>query len=171
MKYQYLIRKSSEILAQSSIPNTKLSLQLFTDGAFWMAQYLELLNPHQEVNLPNRSFELYGYLKYSLCIFFSVILLVKTCFWYLPISIAIFYLVEVHFLFLFPLLIDNTKNPLKKSCEILYQLGVFSTVLLVMRIGIFMLIGLLNYQKPLQNWHIGCLAVIVWYHEEVRNRL
>jgi hypothetical protein len=46
----------------------------------------------------------------------------------------------------------------------------------VLRIAVFMMVGLFYSKNPLKNWHIGCLFIIIWYQHVIvssflRNRL
>ena len=89
----------------------------------------------------------------------------------LPLSVVVFYLVEVHLLFLFPLLIDSVRHPVQVSIRLTYQTGLLNAMLTTMPIGFFMMAGLFNIKRPLRNWYIGSLAIIIWYNYEMGNRL
>ncbi|TVT42597.1 hypothetical protein FNT36_00420 [Hymenobacter setariae] len=91
--------------------------------------------------------------------------------WLLPLAGLAFYVVEVHFLFLFPLLLDRVAHPLRTSIWATYQVGFMRALTWTLAIAAFMLAGLLNRRQPWRNWHIGCLALIHWYHHEVRPRV
>lgn len=145
------------------------SIHLFSNGAIWMHSHMN----QSENNFPHSvPFTLYGLLKYgiSLSLFFiSLVLLYPIHILLLPLSIFFFYIAEVHFLFLFPLLIDNVENPIWQSIKQTYRLGIVKTVFTAILIAFFMLYGLINYTDPLRNWHIGCLALLIWYKNEVRD--
>lgn len=176
MKFQYLIFQSKLILEKNSnISNQKLSINLFENGAKWM---YEKLNENDIDNIIqfdySKNYLAYGVFKYGsafLFLFGSALLFLKINLFLLPLSIILFYFVEVHFLFLFPLLLDNVENPIIKSIEQTYKIGLFSAMIVVIPIGIYMVLGLLNFKAPLHNWYIGCLSIIIWYKNEIRNRL
>ena len=88
-----------------------------------------------------------------------------------PLSIIVFYLFEVHFLFLFPLIIDKIDQPILTSIKQTYKVGIFNALVTVIPIACFMLKGLFNISKPFHNWHIGSLAILIWYQNEIRDRL
>jgi hypothetical protein len=132
------------------------------------------IDPANKISIDKAvSFHFYGYLKYGICLigFFTSFIYFNESIVYLPISILIFYFFEVHFLFLFPLLIDKIQNPIWKSIEITYKIGILRTMFLVIQIAIYMLLGIFDLKNPFKNWHIGCLCIIIWYQDEVRNRL
>lgn len=147
---------------------------LFKDGAFWMFERMQIIdfkeNRKFDTTIP---FNFYGYLKYLICcIFFSL-----SIFYIYDFSIIIsillsafsFYIAEVSFLFLFPILIDEQENPLYKSIKMTYQIGYIKCVFTVMPIAFFMLLGLLNCKNPLKNWYIGCWAILVWYYNAMKS--
>ncbi len=152
-----------------------IGLNVFSSGAVWMQAQLFQLDgkPAQPLHNANR-FTKHGILKYGislLAFFISAFLFGKYYVCLLPLSVLIFYLVEVQFLFLFPLLIDEVPDPILKSFHATYMIGVFRALVITMGIGIFMMVGLLRVRDPLYNWHIGCLAVLIWYRDEVRDRV
>lgn len=119
-------------------------------------------------------YAVYGWMKYGLSLSAMIISMwffMNVNAWLLPLSILVFYLVEVHFLFLFPLLIDDVSAPVWTSIQQTYRSGLFTSLLTVIPIGFYMIAGLLNVRDPFHNWHVGCLAVILWYKNEVRNRI
>lgn len=171
MKFLRLIDKSKIIIAGKPLA-TAVSVNVFESGAQWM---FEQLNENSETRF-NKStpYSAYGFFKYSislLAFLVSAFLLFSINIWLVPISIIVFYLVEIHFLFLFPLLIDNVKRPLLTSVRETYRMGVLTALFNVIPIGVYMMIGLFRFSDPFRNWHIGCLAILVWYNEEVRNRV
>lgn len=120
------------------------------------------------------NFRYYGYLKYGI----SLLAFLTSCFvlgklhlWLMPLAILVFYACEVHFLFLFPLLIDQVKKPMQTSIRQTYRIGFGKALLWVFAIAIYMLSGLLNFRNPWRKWHIGCLSIVLWYKYEVRNRV
>jgi len=175
MKYQELISQSKTILKNT--PQTKgiFSLKIFEIGAKWMFEQIKNLSIDNELQF-NYSVNYLGYglLKYGISLLFfgySAFLFYNIHILLLPLSIVIFYLVEIHFLFLFPNLIYNIKNPIFSSIKQIYKIGIIQVLIAVIPIGIFMVFGLLNYKDPLRNWYIGCLSIIIWYKNEIRNRI
>lgn len=171
MKFLRLIDQSKLKLAGKS-QATVVSTSVFKSGAEWMFGHL---NGKSDSRF-NRSapYSAYGFLKYSISLFaffVSAFLLFRINVWLVPVSIIVFYLVEIHFLFLFPLLMDNVKQPLLTSVRETYRTGIFTTLFNVIPIGIYMMMGLFRLKDPFRNWYIGCLAIVVWYNEEVRNRV
>ncbi|WP_156825819.1 hypothetical protein [Lewinella cohaerens] len=170
MNYQDLLLRSKVHLSQFPLEQEIDFMPLvFTKGAKWMTQRLNEIDKKQRNFNSNVAYEYYGYLKYSFCFFCFI--MSGLFFWtkasYLsPLSILVFYFFEVHFLFLFPLLIDGVEKPLARSIHMTYKMGIFYTMRTVIPIGFFMVTGLFNWRNPLQNWHIGCLAVLIWYTDE-----
>jgi len=176
MKYQNLISQS-KINLEINPPNINgiLSMNIFDEGAKWMFDKLNESKIDKELQF-NQSvnFFAYGLLKYGISFFvflFSAYLFLKVNLFLLPLSIIIFYLAEVHFLFLFPILIDNAENPIWTSIKQTYKTGILTTLTTVIPIGFFMVFGLLNFKDPFRNWYVGCLSIIIWYQNEIRNRI
>jgi hypothetical protein len=147
---------------------------IFQSGAIWMQTWLSRIRQEPILTNQNTNFTFHGIFKYSVCLLaFGLAFcgLAKINLLLAPLSIIIFYWFEVHFLFLFPLLIDDVKSPIISSIRLTYKVGVMRAIFNVLPIGIFMFIGLFDYRKPLHNWHIGCLAVLIWYEYETRDRL
>ena len=69
------------------------------------------------------------------------------------ISILAFYIIEVHFLFLFPLLIDRVSNPMLTSCKMTYKIGFLKALITVFQIGLYMMFGLLQLKEPFKKWN------------------
>ncbi len=176
MKYQILISQSKLNLEMNPLKIDKIDIfNIFESGAKWM--FIKLNEDHgnseNKFNLEIH-FLAYGILKYaiSLIIFFlSAFCFLRINLFLIPLSIIIFYLVEVHFLFLFPILIDNYRRPVWTSIKQTYKTGLLTTLITTIPIGLYMVIGLLNLKNPFRNWYIGCLAVIIWYKNEIRNRI
>lgn len=148
------------------------SLNVFSRGAIWMQKRMKGAPPLSASEA--RQYNIYGAFKYLLSIFASVVV-INFAFQlhpaFLPLSILVFYLVEVHFLFLFPILIERKAWPLINSISCTYRVGVFTCMITVMQIAFYMLKGIFNFKDPFKNWHIGCLAVLIWYQDEVRDRI
>jgi hypothetical protein len=176
MNYRELISQSNAWLqSHPSRMEREIRADLFGSGARWMFNRLNEFGGSRqaEFNL-SINFGFYGFLKYSISLsvfFISAILLFRLNIFLLPLSIFVFYLCEIHFLFLFPLLIDNVKNPLQTSIRQSYKTGILKTLFTVMPIGFYMVAGLFRPHDPLRNWYVGCMAIIIWYQHEVRNRV
>jgi hypothetical protein len=144
---------------------------VFRSGACWMAQRMAG-NPNAELRDGTR-FARYGLLKYGLSLgafTCAAVFLFRMHPAWAALSVLAFYLVEVHFLFLFPLLIDGATAPVRKSILHTYRIGLVYTIFTVMPIACYMVLGLLRLRRPLHNWHIGCLAIIIWYKDATGNR-
>ncbi|GAB2807494.1 hypothetical protein [Ferruginibacter profundus] len=171
MKYRQLLEQSKIYLDKNpAYVDTPVSIHIFTSGAKWMADQLNATTSFNSAI----HFGWYGVLKYSVCVlafFAAAISLWHINIFLLPLAILVFYFFEVHFLFLFPLLIDNVKQPLLKSIQLSYATGILTCMATVIPISIFMLAGVLNLKAPFKNWHIGSLAILTWYKNDIRNRL
>jgi hypothetical protein len=144
-------------------------------GARWMYERLNELDGgfrrpfDAEINYAG-----YGRLKYGICLtgfFWSGWWLSTYEILYIPFSVLIFYLLEVQFLFLFPLLIDQAKRPVWTGIREVLRIGLIRCIMTVIPISIFMMTGLFIKGNRLRNWYIGCLAVLIWYNDEVRVRI
>ena len=156
-------------------------LTLFPMGARWMydrlAELDEKNSPPSDNNQPfdpKVNYTLYGYLKYGVCLAGSL-----AAIWWssthipalLPLSVILFYILEIHFLFLFPLLIDHSKRPVIRGIQATFKIGMLKCLSIVIPISLFMLTGLFRKGDSVRNWYIGCLAILIWYNNEVRNRI
>ncbi|WP_207895878.1 hypothetical protein [Hymenobacter gummosus] len=167
---RYLRRAHQELARQPSPPGRVG----FGPGARWMHQQLGRLRPPGalppfDARLP---YERYGWLKYGLCGLSAALvaapLLAAGRWGGLPLAGLAFYLVEIHLLFVFPLLLDQHPRPLRQSARLLHRrIGVGPALLTVLLIAAHMLLGLLRPRRPLLHWYAGCLAVLYWY-EDVR---
>ncbi len=176
MHFSTLLQLSKHHLQNHpEVVSNVFSFDLFTQGAHWMAHRLNELDDSKiAVVDPMVNFKVYGFGKYILCVLFFVISLLfslKLNLLLMPVSILVFYFVEVQLLFLFPLLIDQVERPILTSIRLTSEIGVFRAVITVIPIAFYMAWGLCNVKKPFKNWYIGCLAVVIWYQYEVRNRL
>lgn len=146
------------------------TFSIFSKGARWMFDRLQELNPELALEWnSNLNYEYYGYLKYgicSACLIGSASFFFHYSFWLSPFSILIFYGLEVHFLFLFPLLIEGVKHPFYRSFMLTYKIGILKAMYTVMVVAAYMLWGLFDVKQPFRKWHIGCMAVLIWYYEE-----
>jgi len=171
MSVVQLLNQSLKLYEQHNIMEQK-GLAFFTNGAQWMHQYLEILASETKP-FPNYKFELIGYIKYGL----SLLTALGVCafypfysWWLIPMAAFIFYVVEVHFLFLFPLAIDGESNLIRRTLKATYQFGFWKAYCYTVCIAGYMLFGLLDFKSPLKKWRIGCLAIVILYQREIRNR-
>ncbi|MDF3821064.1 hypothetical protein P3G55_14220 [Leptospira sp. 96542] len=144
-------------------------------GSRWMFDRLTEISPN-EVRYYNESinFLAYGIFKYAFSIFITTLssyIILQVDWRFFPLFIFIFYFIEVHFLFLFPILFDNIRRPIFTSMKCTYKLGLITAISNVIPIGIFMLCGLMNFKNPLRNWLVGCIAILIWYRDEIRDRI
>ncbi|HWK08354.1 MAG TPA: hypothetical protein VNS58_32230 [Puia sp.] len=148
---------------------------LFSAGARWMSDRLNQLDGnHTPAFNPHINYTLYGSLKYGICLLgcgLSGWWLSKYSMLLTPLSILVFFLLEVNFLFLFPLLIDNSATPVRGSIRAVFKIGILKCVFTVIPIALFMVVGLFRKRETVRNWYIGCLAILIWYNDEVRNRI
>lgn len=173
MTYRQLITASKTHYAahapQSSLPRPAV---LFPFGARWMYDRLHELQPGSMRPFdPAIDYNWYGGMKYGICLTGLGMGFLSPGVWAIPAGIALFYLLEVHLLFLFPLLIDDEPRPLLTSLRATYKAGVGKCLTMVLPIAGFMLIGLLHKTHRLRNWYVGCLAIIIWYDHEIRARI
>ena len=173
MTYRPLIETSKTQYAALALqtPLPRLAV-LFSFGAQWMYHRLRELQPDRMHPFdPKINYNLYGATKYAICLAGPLLALVTQRAWSIPLGIVLFYLLEVHFLFLFPLLIDGEPRPLLASLRATYKIGVGKCLAMVIPIAGFMLFGLFRKKDRLRNWYVGCLAIIIWYNHEIRDRL
>jgi hypothetical protein len=144
---------------------------VFETGAVWMGQHLALLRQRPlSARWPMHQYTYYGYLKYGLSVAGLVgaaLALAPLSYWLLPLAALGFYLVEVQFLFLFPLLLEGRTRPLRTSCQLTSRVGVGRCLSMVLPVAGYMLLGLVRPGRALHHWHTGCLAIILWYVDEV----
>ena len=176
MKYLDLLYESEQHLEEhTSFDSDAASFKLFSSGARWMWERMNELQGFKadEFN-PEVNYAAFGWLKYVLSMggfLLTLVLFYQVNIYLMPLSILVFYFIEIHFLFLFPLLIDNVKSPLSTCLELTYTMGLLTSLSVVIPIGFYMLVGLLNLKHPLKNWHTGCLAILIWYRNEARQKL
>jgi hypothetical protein len=180
MTYKYLIATGKAHLEKYPGHNPASGIAtLFPTGARWLYDRLNLLNGNIDGNNtqvfnPRINYNLYGFLKYGICLLGCSITawwLSKYSMLLMPLSIFVFYLLEAQLLFLFPLLIDNSPAPVVASIRTAFRIGILKCVFTVIPIAIFMIIGLFRKKDATRNWQIGCIAILIWYIDEVRNRI
>ena len=146
---------------------------VFSTGGKWMFHRMQMLQFDEKrivQQLPNFAF--YGLFKYALsgAAFLLALWLLWSLGWqYTPLSIVCFYIVEVQWMFLFPLLIDQSPAPLRESIAMTRNIRTINAVWVILPIGVFMLLGLFYWKNPLKHWYLGCLAVVIGYMVE-RNK-
>jgi hypothetical protein len=173
MTSRQLIQRSVSHLKHTQTPEPRLN-SLFHTGAKWMYDRMLELQPGDNRPFdPQTNYTGYGLLKYGTCTLatiLSIAPLSKYGLLLIPMSIVVFYLIEIHTLFLFPLLIDRAKNPLRTSMKATYRVGIGNCFITVIPISAYMLLGLFRLTNPLRNWYIGCLAIVIWYNNEIRDK-
>src|SRR5690349_3653701 len=141
----------------------------FASGADWMRLVLCHLRGQNALPVAGRaSFQQWGAFKYglaALCALLFLTLVVKTHLWLLlPGVVFAFYAVEAQMVFLFPLVLDGSPNPL---CESLAWTraagGTIPVMLTVMQLAVVMLFGGFLGRGFIRSWCLGCLAVVLWY--------
>jgi hypothetical protein len=171
--YNALLEKAKELYV--SHPYEKSALKsgtVFFHGAFWMAGLMADLRSDPVEFPSSRPYGWYGIFKYALAVFFTLLFLLiafyfKT-YYLFPISILIFYLAEAQFIFLFPILIDNSSSPLVDSLRMTHRAGgTLSVLRILLSIALYMVSGGLTKNNFMKNWIIGCIMMVVWY-EKVR---
>jgi hypothetical protein len=176
MNYRSLIAASKDHLARYPGRECGPGLTtMFPSGARWMYDRLnELDDQNTRPFDPSINYNGYGFLKYGICLLGFL----STSWWLLehaplltPLSVLSFYVLEVQFLFLFPLLIDHSSKPIRTGLNKVFEIGIVKCLSIVMPIALMMLLGLFRKRNTLTSWHVGCLAILIWYHHEVRTRI
>jgi len=166
MKWQNLLRQAETELGAGPFPYRD-----FTTGGAWMVAQLHLRWPGT-LPSPKPDYHQAGLIKYGCSFFvagFVLALTAKLGLTALLLCGLSFYLAEVHFLFLFPLLAEGEREAYLNSIRITYELGLLHCVLNVIPIALMMLLGLFDRKDPYRAWHIGCLAIVLWYIEYRKN--
>lgn len=167
MTARILLDKSKQHLAtHPHFIQQVYALEIFQSGAQWMALRLAEIRQESSNIVLRRNFNYYGFFKYGICVLafiLSLFFLLEFSIFLIPLSILTFYFVEVHFLFLFPLLIDEVEQPFSASIKLTHKIGMFRAMAIVLHLAVYMLSGLFERSSPFQKWHIGCLAVLFWY--------
>lgn len=165
MIWQTLLRLSQN----KPLPVETTQIRNFKSGGEWMQAELGRLAVTAFTEVSPTDYSRAGLFKYGLASLTSVlvILLGPSQIWLkIPVAVSVFYVVEAHFLFLFPLLASNHPKPYRTSVKLTYRIGLFRCVVNILPIAIFMLAGLIRGEAPLRNWYIGCRAILIWYLDE-----
>jgi hypothetical protein len=170
-----LLANSRKFLSENKdFQNSKIGTAVFPNGAAFMWSVLNKIRNTDSNFDVTKAYSFYGFLKYAISLFaflIAVLWSLKTTIFLLPLSVFVFYTIEIHFLFLFPLLLDAVPNPICESIKMTYKIGFLKCLFTVLPIGVFMVIGLLNFKRPLYHWYIGCVSVLIWYQNELTNRV
>ena len=168
----YLARARNRLTAAPGLPPEPLAGPgpVFEAGAAWMAAQLARLRGRpQPTGASRRRFTYYGWLKYGLSWLGGVLAATAMCryrIWLLPLAGLGFYVVEIQFLFLFPLLLEGHPRPLLASCRLTARVGYGRCLLGVLPVAAYMLAGLGCPRRARWRWHVGCLAILFWYVDE-----
>jgi len=151
-----------------ALPQIKAT-EVFEAGALWMGGCLAQIRETPGDRRLSASFTAYGYLKYGLASGAAAlwVLLTSMSDWpYLfPLGILVFYLVEVNFLFLFPILLDGRQRPISTSFRMTRNLGYIYAMKNLAAIASRMLFGGFAGRGFKRSWLMGCLAVLFWYEK------
>ncbi|MCI1186566.1 hypothetical protein MON38_03990 [Hymenobacter sp. DH14] len=143
---------------------------VFEAGAAWMGVHLARLRAWPLAASGSRPcFTCYGWLKYGLSLLglaLAALGLVRGSVWLWPVAALGFYVVEIQFLFLFPLLLERRPRPLLASCRLTARIGYGRCLLGVLPVAAYMLAGLVRPRHARLQWHVGCLAILLWYVDE-----
>ncbi len=171
-----LLKRASSLYDSKAYPYSNNHIHFFSpfsDGAKWMKNNIELIR-HRNIStqIKKSNFELLGFIKYGLCSLFAVLFLLLFFFSFNPIwivlSILSFYTLEAQMVFLFPLSIDGSTKPFKESFLLTqHSGGTIKVMLTVLPIASTMIFGGLLKRRTVRSWHLGCLAVLLWY-EDIR---
>jgi hypothetical protein len=139
----------------------------FAGGAQWMrAAMAEVRGLPQPES--GRGFTQLGLQKYLLATAAALTVVGVACwsrqYWLLPLAVVAFYLVEVRFVFAFPLALDGDTAPLRSSNALVARYhGAPAATWTVMQLAAVMLFGGLCGRGWLRCWCLGCLGVVLWY--------
>ncbi len=176
MNYDRLIYLSTlEYEKQAADSEVPPIMKWFPVGAKWMYDALQKMEGAGNQPFPEKiSYNYYGCLKYGVCIFGTIL---AACFllyihwWLFPLPVLVFYYIEIHFLFLFPMLVTHTEHPIWTGIKLVYHIGWGRCLLLVLQVAFFMVAGLFKRSNRTKQWYLGCMAILIWYNHEVRNRI
>jgi predicted MPP superfamily phosphohydrolase len=174
-----LLQKADELLDSGLLAQAR-NVSDWNGGAQWMKIALETLRNTDIPESPH-DFRTLGVWKYGLAMLagiFGCVAGFRLGCLLNPTSTALalllatflgalaFYLVEVQFVFLFPLAIDGRLHPMRASIAMTRRMGTQRAVVTVIPIAFRMLSGGILGRGFLRSWVTGCLAVIIWYEAE-----
>lgn len=168
MLWLQLINKSKDQLSAEAV----YEVGGFTYGGFWMVDQLGALRQESPILKDQKhSFNKIGFLKYSACVLFGIIpmLVIGLNLVSIVLFVLLFYIAEIHFLFLFPLVIEGVADPFKANYRLVKNIGFLRCLINIVPIACYMVIGLFNFRSPLYNWYVGCLSVLILYVEETKD--
>ncbi|MEO8610425.1 MAG: hypothetical protein ABI690_21190 [Chloroflexota bacterium] len=139
----------------------------FASGADWMRMVLCHLRGQTPPTTPT-SFQQLGVVKYGLAALCALLFLgavIGMRGWVLlPGVVFVFYAVEAQMVFLFPLALDGSPNPIRESLAWTRAAGgTIPVMLTVMQLAAVMLFGGFFGRGFIRSWCLGCLAVVLWY--------
>lgn len=172
MSVAKLIQEAKQVHERHALQEGK-GWNIFTQGAAWMNAYLNIISKEKRT-CAKRPYEGLGFAKYGTSALISLAVLglfSVWSWWVFPLAVIVFYLVEVHFLFLFPLAIDDKKKLFFQSLQATYLFGYWRAFYFTTRIAAYMLWGLKDLKTPYKKWRIGCLAIVILYQSEIRDRI
>jgi hypothetical protein len=140
----------------------------FGAGAEWMGHALALLR--QRADVPAQPSSLLGVFKYGLATAAALgVVAISAAVhapWLLPGSVLAFYAVEAQLVFLFLVVADGSRHPVRDSRAWTVRAGGTVAVMrVVMPIAARMLFGGLVGRGFLRSWCVGCFAVVLWYDD------
>lgn len=141
----------------------------FAGGARWMAGALSILRADTAPpSPPDVGWQRLGVTKYALCLLAAAVA-TAAALPFVPlfaavVGVLIFYVVEVQFVFAFPIALDSHARPLRKSASVLrHSTGTLRGVATVVPLATVMLFGGFVGRGFVRSWCVGCLGVLVWY--------
>jgi hypothetical protein len=144
----------------------------FRSGALWMRRALEL---RRGANLAESAapFNRLGIIKYGFACLAATPFLALAWFasplWLIG-CVPAFYAVEAQMVFLFPLILDGSRQPFRDARIWTRRAGgTVAVMIIVLPLAATMLFGGLIGQGFVRSWCLGCLAVCLWY-EDLRGR-
>ncbi|MBR9859375.1 hypothetical protein GYB22_01210 [bacterium] len=176
MKFAQYFHEARSTL-NTEYARTEVSFSIFDKGGIWMQENLISLAPERFHKVENSvNFTRLGVLKYLFCLLPSLSLIPLLSYFQVHGSLifiascALFYLIEAPMVFLFPLSIERNRPSWRVSATLTFNIGWLKVIFTVIPIAIFMVFGLLNFTKPLKNWHLGALVILIWYLDETSDR-
>lgn len=161
MRWRESLRRAERELGEGPFPYRDFSL-----GGEWMAEQLRRRLGGQFPVVEKLDYHRAGLVKYGLSMsaaMFIIPLSGVIGLAAIPFVLFVFYLVEAHFLFLFPLIAQGVENPYLASFRMSRLIGILNCIVNIIPIAVGMLTGLLHAKDPFRGWHVGCLAVVIWY--------